>query len=156
MFADLKPLSTPELMELWAATMSELKDRGVVRSGNNPIADYAEVLVARHYGVEPIGGSTAGYDVVTRSGERIQVKALRKTRPGRRTLGAIRRLDAGDFDTLVAVVFSPSLSVEEVWRLPWSVVKRHAVYRAHVNAHILSLGQSVLTDPEAAQLVLGG
>jgi hypothetical protein len=36
--------------------MSELRHRGVIWSGKSPLADYAEYLVARHYGVEPIRG----------------------------------------------------------------------------------------------------
>jgi hypothetical protein len=56
-FADLDETA---LLRLWSRVMTELHDRRVVRSSNNPVGDYCEELVTAHYGVEPVGGSNAG------------------------------------------------------------------------------------------------
>jgi Family of unknown function (DUF6998) len=119
------------LLQLWAGVTNELRVRGVTRSANNPIADYAERLVADLYGVDPATGSTAAYDLISKDGKKIQVKALRLTQPGRTNLSAIRKLNAGGFDVLVVVIFNRDLSVKEIWRFPRAVVEDHARWSAH-------------------------
>jgi hypothetical protein len=47
---DLGRLTIRELLALWARTLRELHDRGVVRTFNSPIGDIAEELVSIHYG----------------------------------------------------------------------------------------------------------
>lgn len=151
---DLDDLDDAQLLRLWARVTDELSDRGVTRSANNPIADRAERLVADLYGVDLVSGSTAAYDLITKSGERVQVKALRLTRPGRRNLSAIRNLDAGGFDVLVVVIFEKDLTVKEIWRFPRVVVEDHARWSQHVNAHLLSLTRKLLADPRAERVNL--
>jgi hypothetical protein len=48
----LRALSVAELLELSRAILAELKRRGVIRSGNAPAGDYAELLVQRATGGE--------------------------------------------------------------------------------------------------------
>ena len=67
-------------------------------------------------------------------------------------LSAIRNLDEGGFDHLVIVLFDEDFGLKEIWRLPIDLVREHAVYRRHVNAHILQARGSVLSDPRAEQL----
>lgn len=43
---DLSTFSESGLFSLYRAILSELKHRGVIRTGNAPIGDYAEYLVA--------------------------------------------------------------------------------------------------------------
>jgi hypothetical protein len=50
--------------------MSELHRRGIVRSGNNPIADMAERVIADYFGVDPEPPNNKSYDVVTKTGRR--------------------------------------------------------------------------------------
>lgn len=47
---DLEALDTPDLLRLYAEVMAEMKARGVSRGMNNPMADYAEQLVAKYLG----------------------------------------------------------------------------------------------------------
>jgi hypothetical protein len=51
---ETKPLDFAELTDLqvfgrWAEVMVELYERGLIWSGKSPLADYAELLVARHF-----------------------------------------------------------------------------------------------------------
>jgi len=142
------------LLGLWAQVTDELRARGIVRSANNPIADRAERIVADLYGVEPEVRSTAGYDLISKDKERIQVKAVRLTQPGRSSLSAIRNLEAGEFDVLIVVVFERDLSVKEIWRFPRSAVEDHARWSAHVNAHRLSMTKKLRADPRAERIEL--
>jgi len=74
---DLSKLTVRELLALWAASLRELRDRRVVRTFNNPIADIAEELVALHYGGERGTFVQKSWDVKVGE-ELIQVKALRR------------------------------------------------------------------------------
>jgi hypothetical protein len=87
---DLSELSTRELLALWAQSLRELRDRGIVRTFNNPIGDIAEALVADHFDGERGSFSQKTWDVRTPT-ELLQVKAVRRTGPG-----ALGNLSPGD------------------------------------------------------------
>ena len=54
--------------------VDELLSQGVVRSTNNPVADYSEYLTSRAFGLTLVASSSIGEDDV-----RYQVKARRLT-----------------------------------------------------------------------------
>lgn len=95
-----------ELIALYGEVMSALQQRGIVRSGNNPIADMAERIIADYYGVEPQHPNNKSFDVLARDGTKIEVKALRRTKPSRRGLSPLRTLD---FDHVAIVVFAADM-----------------------------------------------
>jgi hypothetical protein len=49
---DFNGLSDLQVFGRWAEVMQELADRELIWSGKSPLSDYAELLVARHFGVE--------------------------------------------------------------------------------------------------------
>jgi len=150
----LTDLTDAALLRLWSASMGELRRRGLIRSANNPTADYAEWFVANYLGLNLARQSMAGYDALGPDGLRYQIKARRLAAPKTsRQLSAIRNLDSDDFDYLVVVLFGPGFEVSEMWSLPLELVKEHAVYRSHVNAHILHAQGKILADPRAMRLV---
>jgi hypothetical protein len=55
-------MSPAGLLKLHGAVSAELRRRGICRSGNNPVADYAEGLVALRLGLRLAPNSTAGFD----------------------------------------------------------------------------------------------
>ena len=119
---ELEGLSNEELIRQFGVVMDELERREIVRSANNPIADIAETLVA-----VALRGKVAedkrqkGYVLIGQ--HRIQVKALRKTRPGRRKLGAISTYD---FDELIAVIFERDLTPRIALRMSPDVAREYA------------------------------
>ena len=129
--------------------MHELHRRGVVHSGNNPIADMAERVIADYHGVDPEPPNTKGYDVVSESGSTIQVKALRRTGASRRTLSALRTFD---FDLLAAVVFESDMRLVEAVLIPVEVVREYARWSNTWSAHRLSLTQRLLADPRVERV----
>jgi hypothetical protein len=136
--------SDAQLVALYGEVMHELHRRGVVHSGNNPIADMAERVVADYYGVDPEPPNTKSYDVLTPDGTRVQVKALRRTRASRRNLSALRTFD---FDLLAAVVFESDMRLVEALLIPVGVVREYAGWSNTWSAHRLSLTQRLLADP---------
>lgn len=146
---ELSGLSDDELIGLYGSIMAALLDRGIVHSGNNPIADIAERLVADHYGVEPEPPNQKAYDVVAKDRTRIQVKALRKTKKGRTRLSAFHSLD---FELLAIVIFQPDLQLDEVALVPVDVVEEFAGWSKSWNAHSLSVTNKLMSDTRVEHL----
>jgi hypothetical protein len=144
-----------ELVAHYGEVMSELLQRGVVRSGNNPVADMAERVIADYHGVDPEPPNSKSYDVVTRDGATIQVKALRRTKSSRRNLSPLRTLD---FDFVAAVIFATDMQLVEAVFVPVAAVRDHMTWSNTWKAHRLALTKRLLDDPRvrrvpAAELV---
>jgi hypothetical protein len=129
MTSDLGPLSDLEVFARWIEVMEELKRRGLVRSLNStPLGGYAEALVARQLGTEPLTGRDAGYDVIDPANEsRVQVKARRYSTGSATThFGEFDQLEQHRFDEFVGVLFNEDFTVRAAWRMPWVTVDRLA------------------------------
>lgn len=148
---DLADRTDGQLVALYGEVMHELHRRGVVHSGNNPIADMAERVVADYYGVKPEPPNTKSYDVVTPEGVSVQVKALRHTRSSRRNLSALRTLD---FDILAAVVFESDMKLVEAVLIPVEAVREHMGWSNTWKAHRISLTQRLLADTRVERVAV--
>ena len=137
-----------ELLRRYAAILDELRARNVVRTQNNPVADYAEWLVSKKLGLELTPNSNAGYDALGSNGERFQIKSRRVDlwRDPRQP-GVIRNLGAAEFDYLIGVLFSMDFSTVEAYKIPHAIVRIFARFRRYQNGHILHLRGSVLNGP---------
>ena len=132
---------------MYAAVMRELRNRKVVRSTNNPVADLAELLASRAFKLTLETKSTAGFDGVARDGTRYQIKGRRRTQENPSTqLGAIRNLSGNKFKYLVAIIFDEEFNVESALRIRRGVVRRYARFSKHVNGHLLTLRGALLQD----------
>ncbi|MGE6993152.1 DUF6998 domain-containing protein [Pseudomonas sp. NPDC047961] len=144
---NLATLSTHNLLKLQAAVIGELKVRGILRTKNNPVGDYAEWLVASALNLKLAKNSAAGHDAESDSGKKIQIKARRVTADNKsRQLGVIRNLEKIDFDELVAVIFNESYEVIEAVSIPHSVIAEYSTFRPHVNGHVLHVRGALLSD----------
>jgi hypothetical protein len=149
---DLKSLSVRELLSVWANSLRELNDRGVVRTFNNPIGDIAEELVALHYGGERGSFSQKTWDVKV-GDELLQVKALRRTGVRtRRNLSPIRS-DEG-YTAVVIVIFTNDLRVESALRVPREVVNELFPWRTRVNGRIIVVGGRLVAHPAVKTIEL--
>jgi hypothetical protein len=145
--ASLTELTSVDLLAMYADIMRELRQRGIVRSANNPVADLAELLASRAFGLKLQKNSTAGSDGVAPDGTRYQVKGRRRTPENRSTqLSTIRNLGSDAFDYVLAVLFDEHFGVERALRIPREAVQQYARYSSHVNGHILRLVGPVLDD----------
>jgi len=147
----LGPLNDEELIALWGEVMATMLERGIVHSGNNPIADIAERLVADHYGVGTEPPNQKGFDVKTPDGERVQVKALRRTKPGRNRLSAIRSLE---FDILAAVIFGGDMKLAGIALIPIAAVKDHMGWSNTWQANSLSITKKLMADDRVDHLAV--
>ena len=136
-----------ELLNLYDAVLTELRARGVVRSSNNPVADYSEWLASRALGLKLESKSTTGFDGVCGAGSRYEVKGRRRTPHNDSVqLSALRGLDKCHFDYLVGIVYKPDFSVDYAGKVPHAVVLERATYRSHTNAWILQFKRDLLND----------
>ena len=141
---DLKSLKESELLQIHAGVIEELRRRGVVRTGNNPIGDYTEWLVCDRLGLSIQPNSRASYDGIDSDGVRYQIKGRRMTGPGGNVqLSVIRNLGDKGFDFLIAVVFNMDYTIRFAAKIPHATVSEIAAYRQHVNGHVPVIRENV-------------
>ena len=145
---DWKALTVPKLLRCFADILDELKERKVVRTRNNPVADYAEWLVIQQLGLSLERSSKRGYDATDQSGKRYQIKSRRLDQINKsKQMSVIRNLDASEFHYLVGVLFNRDFTVKEAYKIPRGVIREHARFSEHQNGYIFHLRGEVLTAP---------
>ncbi|MDD3344827.1 MAG: hypothetical protein PHO34_00095 [Candidatus Omnitrophica bacterium] len=146
MIGNFKKLSVRQLLITFGAVLDELKDRGVVKTRNNPVADYAEWLVAEKLGLSIQTSSNAGFDAIDAKGVRYQIKSRRLSDVTKsRQLGVIRNLKKKEFDFLIGVIFNSEFSVLEAYKIPHCLIAMYAPFSPHQNGNILQLNGEILT-----------
>ena len=151
---DWSKLSDKQLLGAYCSLMATLKERGVVRSANNPVADYTESLVSKALGLSLESQSQAGYDALdSTTGLRYQIKGRRLTAHNTSPqLSAIRNLKSKPFDVLAAVAYDANLSVLYAALIPVDVVAEMSRYSSHSNSHILIFKRNLLDDPRVKEI----
>lgn len=145
---DLKHLTPTELLALHANVAEELRERGVVRSSNNPTGDFAEYLFCRAFGWTQAGNSHPTADATGEDGRLYQIKGRRLTRYNfSRQLSAMRGLPEGGFHFLAAVLFRPDYSVWQAAIIPHALVLANSRYIEHTNSWKFLLRDTVWTWP---------
>lgn len=144
----LEDLSPLELLRVYGDVLDELRKRGIARTGNNPIGDYAEWLVTERLHLTLSANSTFGYDATDSSGKRYQIKARR----GGIQLSAIRNAEQALFDYLIAVMFSQDFSISIALKIPQSLVLKMARYTIHTNSHTLLINSAITRDPRVENI----
>lgn len=135
----LQDASIRALLGLQGGIIEELRRRGVVRTGNSPLGDYAEYLFANAFGWRLENNSSSGCDAI-HQGVRYQIKGRRisASSPSRQ-LGAIRRLPEMPFDVLAAVLFDEGYRVLKAILIPHALVEERARHVEHTNSWRLIL-----------------
>jgi hypothetical protein len=148
------PTSVEDLLAAYASAMAGLRERGVTRSANSPIADFAEHLAGWHYTGKLEAQSTSGFDVLGSDGVRVQVKALWHLGKSRTSLSALRGLEQRSFDLLLAVVFAADLRSWEGFELDYELVVEKSRWSSTWSAHRLSISKQLVTDPRVRRITL--
>lgn len=144
----LENLSASELLCLHASIGEELRGRGIVRSSNNPVGDFAEHLFCRAFGWSPASNSNKGSDALCSEGKLYQIKSRRPTRHNAsRQLSAMRELDKGGFDFLAGVIFAEDYTVARGAIIPHELVLANARYVERTNSWKFHLRDSVWSWP---------
>lgn len=127
---DVRAASVGKLLAGYGAILEQLREREIVRSSNNPVSDYSELLFCRAFGWQRENNSTAGYDAKDRQGIRYQIKGRRLARHNRsRQLNIERK----PFDKLAGLLMDETFQVIRAAIIPFSVVRDQTTYSAHAN-----------------------
>lgn len=146
---NLDAMSPPELLRLHAAISEELRQRGVVRSANNPVGDLAEYLFCRAFGWTQANNSARSADATCADGQLYQIKARRSTsHNGSRQLGALRGLPDGGFDYLAGVIFADDYTVMRAAIIPHATVLANATYHEWTKSWRFMLRDTVWEWPD--------
>ncbi len=139
---DFKNMSDQKLLQLYSQLMEELRNRDIVRSSNNPVADCAEKVAVERLGLIRGGKEERGHDAIDSEKKRYQIKGRRITRHNNsRQLGVIRNIEERLFDYLIAVIFNEDFTVSEIWKIPYLFIKENSQYSKQQN------GQIFIADP---------
>lgn len=140
----LSEMTVAEILSLHAAISETLRERGIVRSANNPTGDLAEFLFCTAFGWTQAPNSEKGYDAADENGKRYQIKGRRlHRRTNSRQLSAIRNLSAGHFDVLAGILFDDAYRIQRAALIPIGVVRERSVYNKHTNSNLFMLQDSV-------------
>ena len=146
--------SVPELLAGYAATLVELRRRGVLRTNNAPVGDYAEWLLAHTLGGALADSTSAkSYDVTLPDRRRVQVKARLVTDPPQAGQLQTSPFRSWDFDAAALLLFradsyAPILAV----LAPVVVLRRHARVRRHVNGEVVFIRPPLTLEPAVEDL----
>jgi hypothetical protein len=141
---ELAGQSAADLLLLHVRVGEELRTRGMVRSANNPVGDFAEYLFCRAFGWEQAGASESGFDAVDGVGMRYQIKSRRlHSRNTSRQMSALRNMDKQPFDMLAAVLFDEDFKIWRAALIPFHVVLGRSKYGSHANSHRFLLHDDV-------------
>jgi hypothetical protein len=132
---DLRGLTARELLVLGVDSNAELRRRGIVRTENNPIGDFAEYLFCRAYSWKLVDNSEKEVDAIGPDRTRYQIKARRLAgNAGDRQLSALRKLPEGGFDKLAAVLFDARFGIARAAIIPHALVLGNASRQGHTNS----------------------
>ena len=148
---DLVNYSLKDLLALHVGIMDQLRDRGIMRSANNPTGDLAEYLFCQAFGWQQASNSVKAFDATDGDGIRYQIKGRRLNRfNGSRQLSAIRDLDG--FDMLAAVLFDHDYRIFRAALIPSEVARTRAKFVEHTNSNRFMLTDSIWDAPEVTDV----
>jgi hypothetical protein len=101
-----------------------LRAREVLRSTNNPVGDYCELLCCEAFGWTREVKSTKGHNGVDAAGVRYQIKGRRLMMPHNpsRQLGALHELEQAPLDVLAGVLLDQDFRVVRAALVPHAIV----------------------------------
>lgn len=139
--ASLETLDAAALLRLHARLGETLRERGIVRTSNNPTGDYGEYLFSKAFGWELARNSKASIDAMDSDGTTYQIKSRRLTTGFHksRQLGGIRNLTEGRFDFLAVVLFDRNYAVDGAFIMPHALLSGISRFSRHTNASIIRL-----------------
>lgn len=146
----VRAASSRELLGLYGSLLSELVERGVLRSRNAPAGDLAEHLAAVVYGGVLAPPSEKSWDVRDADDRTVQVKCRVQ---GEGKAGNFSFLRSFDFDVCVFVrLDGATYDVVSAVEVPAGELEAIASYSAHVNGWRVSARRPLTDLPGAVDL----
>lgn len=149
----MQDIKTPVLLGNFGMILEELRRRGICRSENIPTGDLAEYLVCKALDLKLATNSTKGYDALDSDGLRYQIKGRRVTnRNPSRQLGAIREIDSGHFDFVVAVLFDAQFGIKSAFRFTAAGCRASAKFVERTNSYRLIANDGIIRRTDTLEV----
>ena len=151
---DLTSASASDLFVLQGQLLGELRSRGVLRTNNPPVGDYAEWLVSQALGSNRLpANSTKSFDLESRVYGKVQVKARLVSSPAKSGQLQTSPFRTEGFDHAAFVLLSDvDFSVTSAAILPFSAVRERWNWRKHVKGWTVHMNGPTMTHPEAIDI----
>jgi hypothetical protein len=151
---DVEAMSVAELLGGYARILAELRRRGVVRTNNAPVGDYAELLVAAALGGDLAASvSEKSYDLITPRWGKVQVKARAVRVPVSASHAQTSPFRSWDFDyAALVMVHIDDYSIHRAVLVPVELVRAHAPWRKSVNGCVAYMRGPLLDDPSVVDI----
>lgn len=147
-------MSVAELLGGYARILAELRRRGVVRTNNAPVGDYAEVLVAAALEGE-LASSTSekSYDLIAPKWGKVQVKARAVRIPVSASHAQTSPFRSWDFDFAAFVmVHIDDYSIHRAVLAPVDLVRSHGQWKKSLNGHVVHMRGPLLEAPSIVDI----
>lgn len=148
--ADGGRLSTAALLAGYASILTELRERGVVRTANAPAGDYAEWLVARSLGgTIVLSTSEKSFDVTLPDKRRVQVKARVVSDPRKSGQLQTSPFRSWDFEVAALVLLRDvDYRVERAVLAPVALVQAASKLRPLINGSVVQMTPQLLNHAD--------
>ena len=151
---NLGNMNEDRLLKLYADLMEELRDRELIRSSNNPVADYAEKVAVERLGLTRASKEARGYDATDKNNRKYQIKGRRITRHNKsRQLGVIRNIDEKLFDYLIAVIFNEDFTIKEIWQIPHKFTRDNSRYSVQQHGQVFQAKPDLLAGSKGVERI---
>jgi hypothetical protein len=140
--------TTGELLSLSRRILAELRERQVIRTGNAPAGDYAELLVQQATGGELAPNAQSSWDVLTPARKRLQVKARVVTDPRTRSERQLSVIRSWRFHAAVIVLFDDDFRVWRAALLPLRIIYAAGRFREYVRGTVVFATDDLLDRGE--------
>jgi len=143
---DLSSMSAIQLMNLREEVISELSERGILRTRNHPLGDFTEWLVAEELDLERETNAQRGYDAKSEDGTRYQIKGRQLSSASGSWQVEVRGLSENRFDHLILVVYEPDFEMQEAFSISHEVFEKYARYKNYTNEFVITSSSEIFDD----------
>ena len=144
----LDDMKVHDLLQLHAEIADRLEKSKVIRSANNPVADYAEYIASTGLRLKLENLSQTGYDAIDSSnGDKYEIKGRKRTNKNLGQFSVFRGLNEKKFDYFIGVLFKKNYEIEKAWKVPHKVILNIATYNKHVNGWRLTVNKLMKDIP---------
>lgn len=151
---DLSSASASDLFVLQGQLLGELRARGVLRTNNPPVGDYAEWLVSQVLDSDRLpANSTKSFDLESRKYKKVQVKARLVSSPAKSGQQQTSPFRTRGFDYAAFVLLSDiDFSVVSAVLLPLGAVEERWHWRQHVKGWTVQMNGPTMTHRDAIDI----
>lgn len=145
--SEILKYKTPlELLKLHGEILQELKRQGVVKTRNQPIADYSKWLVRTRLNLKEVKNPNEKYDAYDNSGIKYLVRSRQVIGDNLALFSVIRKIEERNFDYVVVITYDEEYKIADAYKIPIDILIKEVDYNDYQNGYIIKLRDLDLND----------